>query len=66
MPEEGPLYEAWATVQNRFQRVYRGRNIDHLDWKMTEYKKNKCGPKAYMIQVDPQGDELRIELEKKN
>lgn len=64
MPEEGPLYEAWASVQNRYQRVYRGRNVEHLDWKMNEYRRH--APHAYLVLVDEDGQETKTQVEKKN
>jgi hypothetical protein len=35
-----PLKEVWALVSQRRQRVYRGRNAEHVAWKLKEYARN--------------------------
>ena len=64
MPDKGVMKEVWATVLNRYQRVYRGREQEHADWKMNEYRRN--GAELFFIGINAAGEEVRVAAPKKN
>lgn len=57
MPEDHskPIHEIYIRVNDQRHRVYRGRNVDHVAWKMQAHRNNN--PEHITLPVDP-GDLL--------